>query len=99
MVSPERSSPSRPERSRRSERSRQRILDAAGEKFASVGFAKATVEDIARAALWLASDDSNWVTGHAQVVDGGAFAGRPWSRQPDWITGDRPIKLYRPEGR
>jgi NAD(P)-dependent dehydrogenase (short-subunit alcohol dehydrogenase family) len=56
-------------------------------------------EDIARAALWLASDESSWVTGHAQVVDGGAFAGRPWSRQPDWITGDRPIKLYRPEGR
>lgn len=56
-------------------------------------------EDIARAALWLASDDSEWVTGHAQVVDGGAFAGRPWSRQGDWITKDRPIKLYRPEGR
>ncbi|MFP8877970.1 MAG: glucose 1-dehydrogenase [Myxococcota bacterium] len=56
-------------------------------------------EDIARAALWLASDESSWVTGHAQVVDGGAFAGRPWSRQADWITGDRPIKLYRPEGR
>lgn len=55
--------------------------------------------DIARAALWLASDDSEWVTGHAQVVDGGAFAGRPWSRQGDWITTDRPIKLYRPEGR
>jgi len=56
-------------------------------------------QDIARAALWLASDDSEWVTGHAQVVDGGAFAGRPWSRQGDWITKDRPIKLYRPEGR
>ena len=56
-------------------------------------------EDIARAALWLASDDSEWVTGHAQVVDGGAYAGRPWSRQGDWITTDRPIKLYRPEGR
>lgn len=40
-------------------------------------------EDIARAALWLASDDSEWVTGHAQVVDGGAFAGRPWGRQAD----------------
>ena len=40
-----------------------------------------------------------WVTGHAQVVDGGAFAGRPWSRQGDWITGERPIVLYRPEGR
>ena len=56
-------------------------------------------EDIARAALWLASDDSEWVTGHAQVVDGGAFAGRPWGRQADWSTKDRPIKLYRPEGR
>ena len=44
MAQPERSTPSR------SERSRQRILRAAGEKFASVGFAKATVEDIARAA-------------------------------------------------
>ncbi len=56
-------------------------------------------EDIARAALWLASDESSWVTGTAQVVDGGAFAGRPWSRQADWITRERPIKLYRPEGR
>ncbi|HIF94082.1 MAG: glucose 1-dehydrogenase [Myxococcales bacterium] len=56
-------------------------------------------EDIARAALWLASDESEWVTGHAQVVDGGAYAGRPWSRQGEWITADRPIKLYRPEGR
>ncbi len=56
-------------------------------------------EDIARAALWLASDESSWVTGTAQVVDGGAFAGRPWSRQADWITRERRIKLYRPEGR
>lgn len=56
-------------------------------------------EDIARAALWLASDESSWVTGTAQVVDGGAAAGRPWSRQADWITRKREIKLYRPEGR
>jgi NAD(P)-dependent dehydrogenase (short-subunit alcohol dehydrogenase family) len=55
--------------------------------------------DIANAALWLASDESVWVTGTAQVVDGGANAGRPWSRQPDWITRPRPLKLYRPEGR
>jgi len=56
-------------------------------------------EDVARAALWLASDESSFVTGHAQVVDGGAFAGRPWSRQADWITAPRPIKMYRPDGR
>ena len=56
-------------------------------------------EDIARAALWLASDESSWVTGTAQVVDGGANAGRPWSRQADWITRKREIRLYRPEGR
>jgi len=56
-------------------------------------------EDIARAALWLASDESSFVTGHAQVVDGGAFAGRPWSKQADWITTPRPIRMYRPPGR
>ncbi len=55
--------------------------------------------DIAQAALWLASDESSFVTGHAQVVDGGAFAGRPWSRQADWITQPRPIRMYRPSGR
>jgi NAD(P)-dependent dehydrogenase (short-subunit alcohol dehydrogenase family) len=56
-------------------------------------------DDIARAALWLASDESSFVTGHAQVVDGGAFVGRPWSKQEDWITQPRPIRLYRPTGR
>lgn len=56
-------------------------------------------EDIARAALWLASDESSFVTGHAQVVDGGAYAGRPWSKQGDWITAARPLRLYRPTGR
>ncbi len=36
-------------------------------------------EDIARAALWLASDDSSFVNGHALVVDGGLIGGRDWS--------------------
>jgi NAD(P)-dependent dehydrogenase (short-subunit alcohol dehydrogenase family) len=36
-------------------------------------------EDVARAALWLASDDSSFVTGHALVVDGGLTGGRRWS--------------------
>jgi len=56
-------------------------------------------EDIARAALWLASDESSWVTGTAQVVDGGANAGRPWARQVDWYTKKRALRMYRPEGR
>jgi len=56
-------------------------------------------EDIARAALWLASDESSWVTGTAQVVDGGANAGRPWAGQADWYTKKRALRMYRPEGR
>jgi NAD(P)-dependent dehydrogenase (short-subunit alcohol dehydrogenase family) len=35
--------------------------------------------DIAHAALWLASDDSTFVNGHALVVDGALTGGRPWS--------------------
>ena len=34
-------------------------------------------EDIARTALWLASDESSFVTAQAIVVDGGLTAGRP----------------------
>ena len=36
-------------------------------------------EDIAHAALWLAGDESTFVSGHALVVDGALLAGRRWA--------------------
>ncbi|MCZ6889387.1 MAG: glucose 1-dehydrogenase [Gammaproteobacteria bacterium] len=55
--------------------------------------------DIANAALWLASDESTFVTGQAHVIDGGVLAGRPWRKQSSWVTNPRPITVYRPPGR
>ncbi|MEM7340734.1 MAG: glucose 1-dehydrogenase [Actinomycetota bacterium] len=53
-------------------------------------------DDIAAAVTWLASDDSAWVTGTAQVVDGGLTVGKPWRKQPGVMTERRPIRMYAP---
>ena len=55
--------------------------------------------DIANMALFLASDESEWMTGQEWVVDGGFEAGRPWSRWPEFAKMERPIRHHRPPGR
>jgi NAD(P)-dependent dehydrogenase (short-subunit alcohol dehydrogenase family) len=46
--------------------------------------------DIAYAALWLAGDESTFVTGQSIFVDGGLTAGNQWSQQPP------PFKVHTP---
>jgi NAD(P)-dependent dehydrogenase (short-subunit alcohol dehydrogenase family) len=41
--------------------------------------------DVAQAALWLASDDSTFVTGHAMVIDGGLSLGQSWSGMQEYF--------------
>jgi NAD(P)-dependent dehydrogenase (short-subunit alcohol dehydrogenase family) len=59
--------------------------------------------DIAHCALWLASDESTFVTGQAIVVDGGATAGKQWSQMPPMFKAHvprwRPIPGVKVNGR
>ena len=53
-------------------------------------------EDVANVVLFLASDESAWMTGTAQVIDGGVTLGRPWRKLPTMITAHHPIRIYNP---
>ena len=41
--------------------------------------------DVAQAAVWLASDDSAFINGHAMVVDGGLSLGQSWSGMQEYF--------------
>ncbi|MEM9563480.1 MAG: glucose 1-dehydrogenase [Actinomycetota bacterium] len=56
-------------------------------------------DDIAAMALFLASDESTWVTGQEFVVDGGFGAGPPFSTWPEFARTHRPIRHHRPPDR
>jgi len=48
--------------------------------------------DIANAALWLAGNESTFVTGQSIVVDGGLTAGKQWTQQPPAFRTHTPMR-------
>ena len=50
-------------------------------------------DDIANMALFLASDESTFVTGQAIAVDGGIMAGRDWAGLPEVLKKHRPMRV------
>ena len=52
----------------------------------------AKADEMADVVLWLASEQSSYVVGHALVADGGMLAGRPWRQQPPFLREFHPAR-------
>ncbi len=50
-----------------------------------------TPDDLAAMALFLASDESSWITGQSMVVDGGLSTGTPWHQWAEHLKIPKPI--------
>ncbi|WP_116996682.1 SDR family oxidoreductase [Desertimonas flava] len=72
-----------------------RVASAASQVLGRVG----EPDDVANTALFLAGDESQWITGQHFVVDGGFEAGPPWSQWPEFARVKRPVRHHRPPGR